>query len=58
MIKIIMNFFILWVAVTVAIGMWNSLSRQEKWSTVKIFAYGFTTAAIAFVILTTIVILF
>ena len=58
MIKIIMNFFILWVAVTVAIGMWNSLSRQEKWSTVKIFAYGFTTATIAFVILTTIVILF
>lgn len=58
MIKIFLNFFLVWMLVTVAIGMWNSLSRQEKWSTVKIFAYGFTTAIIAFVILATIVILF
>lgn len=58
MIKIVSNFFLVWMMVTVAIGLWNSLSRQEKWSTVKIFAYGFTTATIAFIILATIVILF
>lgn len=48
----------MWMAITLAIGTWNSLSKQEKWSTVKIFAYGFSTAVIAFFVLATIVILF
>ena len=58
MIKIVLNFLLVWIAVTVGITAWRTLSNQERWSTVKVLAYGFTTAAISLLILASIVILF
>ena len=58
MIKMIILFLALWAAVTGGIGVWRQLNNKERWSVVKIGAYGLLTAVITFVILVGIVILF
>lgn len=58
MAKGLLAFLIFWAAVTGGIGLWRSLSTKEKWSTVKLGAYGFATAVVAFVIIIAIVVLF
>lgn len=58
MIKMIILFLAVWAFVTGSIGTWRQLNGKERWSLVKIGAYGLLTAVIAFVILASIVILF
>jgi hypothetical protein len=58
MIRALLVFIIFWALVTFAITSWRSLSNKERWSTVKLFTYGFITATITSLILATIVILF
>lgn len=58
MIKIFLGFLIVWASVVIGISSWRSLSNKEKFTTIKTAVYGFLTATIAFIILTTIVILF
>lgn len=58
MIKSIILFFAFWGFVTGAIGAWRQMKNKERWSLVKLGAYGLLTATITFIILVTIVILF
>ena len=58
MIKILINFLLLWGVITGLIGMWRHMPNNKRWSTIKVASYGFFTAMIAFAIMTTIVILF
>ena len=51
-------FIAFWAFVTGAIGVWRQMENKERWSLVKIGAYGLLTAIITFVLLTSIVILF
>ena len=58
MIKGIIFFLAFWAFVTGAIGLWRQMNAKERWSTVKLGAYGLLTAVITFFILVGIVILF
>ena len=58
MIKMIILFLAFWAFVTGAIGIWRQMNTKERWSTVKLGAYGLLTALITFGILVGIVILF
>lgn len=58
MIKGIIAFLAFWAFVTGGIGLWRQMNSKEKWSTVKIGAYGLATAVITFAIIIAIVILF
>jgi len=58
MIKAILIFVTLWAFVTGSISMWREISAKERWSLVKLAAYGFVTVAITFAILIGLVILF
>lgn len=58
MIKMIILFIAVWAFVTGAIGTWRQLNGKERWSLVKIGAYGLLTAVITFAILVGIVIVF
>ena len=58
MIKMIILFLAFWAFVTGAIGAWRNANNKERWTVVKIGAYGLLTALITFGILVGIVILF
>lgn len=58
MIKMIILFLAFWGFVTGAIGLWRQMNTKERWSLVKLGAYGLLTALITFGILVGIVILF
>lgn len=58
MFKMIIVFLAFWGFVTGALGVWRQMENKERWSLVKLGAYGLLTAVITFVILTTLVILF
>lgn len=58
MIKGIILFIAFWAFITGAIGLWRQMNTKERWSTVKLGAYGLLTATITFTILVAIVILF
>lgn len=58
MIRMIITFLAFWGFVTGAIGLWRQMNSKERWSTIKLGAYGLLTAVIAFTILVGIVILF
>ena len=58
MIKMIIVFLAFWGFVTGAIGLWRQMNNKDRWSTVKLGAYGLLTAVITFTILVGIVILF
>lgn len=58
MFKMILAFLAFWGFISGAIGIWRQMENKERWSLVKICAFGFTTAVVTFAVLTTIVILF
>ena len=58
MIKGIIFFLAFWAFVTGAIGLWRQMNTKERWSTVKLGAYGLLTAIVTFAILVGIVVLF
>jgi hypothetical protein len=58
MIKILANFFLLWLAITLAIISFRAMPSKEQWTLIKTATYGLFTATITFAILATIVILF
>lgn len=58
MFKSIILFLAFWGFVTGAIGAWRQMKDKERWSVVKLGAYGLLTATITFTILVAIVILF
>jgi len=58
MIKGIIAFLALWAFVSGSISLWREISAKERWSLVKLGAYGFVTVSITFVILVGLVILF
>lgn len=58
MIRGILFFLFLWLAVGVSINAWRQLTGKEMWSLVKTVVYGAITASIAFVFLVGVVILF
>lgn len=58
MIKGILAFIALWAFVSGSICIWQELSAKERWSLVKLAAYGFVTVAITFAIIAMLVVLF
>jgi len=58
MIKILANFMLAWLCITLAINSFMVMSNRERISLLKTVAYGFFTALLAFLSLIAIIILF
>jgi len=58
MIKGIIAFLALWGLVSGTICIWQELGNKQRWSIVKMAAFGFVTVLITFVIVFGLVILF
>ncbi len=56
--KIILNFFIVWVIIMFGVIAFQKMTRTEKWKLTKTILFGFVCALIAVSVLSIIVILF
>lgn len=56
--KIISSFFVFWVLIMLGIVVFRELTKKERWTLIKTLAFSAGCAILAFLVLTTIVILF
>lgn len=58
MIKAILVFLFIWLAVVVGVKLFRAATKKERWSAAKVVAFGFATALITVAIVTLTVVLF
>lgn len=58
MFKAIVFFVLVWILVVVGINLFRAATKKERWSAVKVSAFGLVTAIIAVTLVVLIVVIF